>query len=86
MLVTAAVKVVPVAIVGLGGGGKTQVAVEYAWRHRTEYDLVRWIPADQPALVRSSLAALALHLNLPTASVSGYPRRRGSGADALRRG
>ncbi|MFC6929417.1 hypothetical protein ACFQHO_02995 [Actinomadura yumaensis] len=50
---------------GITGVGKTQIAVEYAHRYQGEYDAVWWIPADQPVLVRSSLAALAPDLGLP---------------------
>ncbi|MCK9877676.1 FxSxx-COOH system tetratricopeptide repeat protein [Frankia sp. Ag45/Mut15] len=50
---------------GLGGVGKTQIAGEYAYRFASSYDLVCWIGCDQPALVRSSLAALAGVLGLP---------------------
>src|SRR5215204_1927017 len=49
---------------GLGGVGKTQLAVEYAYRHAWDYQVVWWIPADQPVLVRSALAALAPRLGL----------------------
>src|SRR6266480_3497214 len=59
----------PQALQGLGGVGKTAVAIEYAWKYRIDYDLVCWIRADQMPLVRSSLAALATQLGLvPSAS------------------
>ncbi|SNQ51901.1 CobQ/CobB/MinD/ParA nucleotide binding domain-containing protein [Frankia canadensis] len=50
---------------GLGGVGKTQIAGEYAHRFGSSYDLVCWVGCDQPALVRSSLAALTDALHLP---------------------
>ncbi|TDD73446.1 tetratricopeptide repeat protein [Actinomadura darangshiensis] len=78
--------VVPHALHGLGGVGKTQMAVEYAYRYRSDYDLVWWIPADQPVLVRSSLASLAQPLGLPSASVSGVEDAANAVLDALRRG
>ncbi|RKS76533.1 tetratricopeptide repeat protein [Actinomadura pelletieri DSM 43383] len=78
--------VVPHALHGLGGVGKTQMAVEYAYRYRSKYDLVWWIAADQPVLVRSTLASLAPHLNLPSAAVSGVEDAANAVLDALRRG
>ncbi|WP_233525900.1 FxSxx-COOH system tetratricopeptide repeat protein [Actinomadura spongiicola] len=78
--------VVPHALHGLGGVGKTQMAVEYAYRYRSKYDLVWLIPADQPVLVRSSLASLAPHLNLASAAVSGVEDAANAVLDALRRG
>jgi cellulose biosynthesis protein BcsQ len=51
--------VVPQAISGLGGVGKTQLVQEYAYRFSADYDVVWWIPASQPAEARAKLAALA---------------------------
>lgn len=36
----------PQAISGLGGIGKTQTALEYAYRHQHEYRYVLWVTAD----------------------------------------
>src|SRR5262245_24883479 len=57
--------VLPQALHGWGGVGKTQLAVEFAYRHAEEYDIVWWITADQPDLVRASLALLGDRLQLP---------------------
>jgi tetratricopeptide (TPR) repeat protein len=78
--------VVPTALQGFGGVGKTQVAIEYAWRYAREYDLVWWIPADQPVLVRSSLAALAPRLGLPSPTAAGIEDAASAVLESLRRG
>jgi tetratricopeptide (TPR) repeat protein len=53
------------AITGLGGVGKTQLAVEYASRHTADYRMVWWIRAEEPGTLFADLAALATPLDLP---------------------
>jgi tetratricopeptide (TPR) repeat protein len=60
----AAALVPKTAIHGLGGVGKTRLAVEYAWRHRAEYTALLFVLADTPANLRRNLAALTTPLIL----------------------
>ncbi len=53
------------AIHGLGGVGKTQLAVEYAYRFAHEYEAVWWLAAESPATLAADYAALAQPLALP---------------------
>src|SRR5436305_11205549 len=55
----------PLGISGLGGIGKTQLALEYVYRYRAEYDAVFWVQADSSAALTSSFMELAHVLNLP---------------------
>src|SRR5260221_8800096 len=53
------------AISGLGGIGKTQTAVEYAYRYRDEYHDVLWVNAATRDTLITSFLDLAHQLNLP---------------------
>jgi tetratricopeptide (TPR) repeat protein/transcriptional regulator with XRE-family HTH domain len=53
------------AITGLGGIGKTQTAVEYAYRHQSRYRAVLWVKADSREILTSDFVTLAGLLNLP---------------------
>ena len=58
------------AVHGLGGVGKTQLAVEYAWQHTADYSAHLWAKAESPEMLRASVAALAgaRGLRLPEAA------------------
>ncbi len=57
----------PQAFCGLGGIGKTQIAVEYAHRHGKDYQAVLWARAESSETLTSSFVdiASAKCLNLP---------------------
>ncbi|MFG1639773.1 FxSxx-COOH system tetratricopeptide repeat protein [Amycolatopsis sp. NPDC049252] len=76
--------VLPAALHGMGGIGKTQMAVEYIYRHLKDYDIVWWIQATRDTQIRKSLTELAQHLRLPGAdeAITAVPAVR----EALRLG
>jgi tetratricopeptide (TPR) repeat protein len=47
------------ALHGLGGVGKTRLAIEYALRHQPDYSALLFLAADTPEKLNASLAALA---------------------------
>jgi hypothetical protein len=72
---------------GLGGAGKTSVAVEYAHRHLAEVGVCWQFPAEDPAVLAAEFAVLAAQLGArevvdprdPVASVHGALARAGAG-------
>jgi hypothetical protein len=49
----------------MGGVGKTQLAVEYIYRHMAEYRIIWWVQSEEPATMAADYASLAVDLNLP---------------------
>ena len=50
---------------GLGGKGKSQIALEYAHRYRNDYRFIWWLPSEEPAALKANYAGLAKELDLP---------------------
>src|SRR5947209_4989865 len=55
----------PQAICGLGGIGKTQVALEYAYRHAADYQAIFWTHAASRDTLVAGLLGIASMLRLP---------------------
>ncbi len=53
------------AFSGLGGIGKTQVAIEYAYRYREEYQGILWVRASEEVELVSGFLEIARLLKLP---------------------
>ena len=49
---------------GLGGSGKTQLALEFAYRHLSSYNAVFWISAETELKLAESFAAPAFELGI----------------------
>jgi tetratricopeptide (TPR) repeat protein len=53
------------AVSGLGGLGKTQTAIEYAYRYSGDYKAVFWVRADSHLALSTGFVEIARLLNLP---------------------
>ncbi|MEV4211552.1 FxSxx-COOH system tetratricopeptide repeat protein [Micromonospora sp. NPDC049662] len=51
------------AVHGLGGVGKTELALQYAHQRRDRYPVRWWVTADSPAAIENGLAALTARMN-----------------------
>lgn len=60
------------AINGLGGVGKTQLAVEYAYRYARCYDAILWVGGDSPTTLLTQYIRLAQYLKLPETEAADY--------------
>jgi hypothetical protein len=55
----------PQAISGLGGIGKTQTAVEYAYRNQDNYQAIFWVKAETEVSINADFVTIANVLDLP---------------------
>lgn len=80
--ISAAPGIIPVqALTGLGGLGKTQTAVAYAFRYRKEYQTVLWVKAETKRDLITSFTNIAKLLALPGTNL----QQRESVLDSIQR-
>ncbi|MFF8431726.1 FxSxx-COOH system tetratricopeptide repeat protein [Streptomyces sp. NPDC016566] len=60
--------VLPEALHGMGGVGKSQIAIEYVYRHSREHRLIWWIPSEQENQIVQSLIELGKQMGLQVGS------------------
>ncbi|WP_197043377.1 FxSxx-COOH system tetratricopeptide repeat protein [Saccharothrix sp. NRRL B-16314] len=56
--------VLPETLHGMGGVGKSHLAIEYAYRNRGNFDLIWWVPAERSVKIVNSLVELGQRLGL----------------------
>lgn len=60
----------PEVLYGMGGVGKSQLAVEYIYRNRANFDVIWWIPAERTVKIVNSLVELGVRLGLDVGAES----------------
>ncbi|UNI18783.1 hypothetical protein JDV02_005033 [Purpureocillium takamizusanense] len=53
-----------VALVGMGGVGKTQTAIQFAYRNLDKFDVIMWISADNAISIGQAFRTIAVGLHL----------------------
>jgi tetratricopeptide (TPR) repeat protein len=74
----------PLALSGMGGIGKTQLAIEYGLAHKTDYSALLFIAGETPAALDVNLQGLARVLGVPGQESLTEDRRRDAVLDWLR--
>ncbi|MDM8518991.1 FxSxx-COOH system tetratricopeptide repeat protein [Anaerolineales bacterium HSG6] len=64
-------------ISGLGGVGKTELAIQYAHRYKDEYQVVWWIQAEEATPLATDFNRLTTPLGLPGEKIDDIERVRG---------
>ncbi|GHB19220.1 cytochrome c [Streptomyces viridiviolaceus] len=59
--------VLPHALHGLGGVGKSQLVLEYIYTHLHDHKVICWIPAEREPLILGALATLAVQMGVAPA-------------------
>lgn len=62
----------PEVLHGMGGVGKSQLAVEYVYRNQAKFDVIWWIPAERTVKIANSLVELGLRLGLDVGAESKF--------------
>ena len=65
-----------VALYGLGGVGKSHIAIKYAYTHIESYDAILWVFSETRAAIEQSFTDVAVRLQLPNAEPRNHTENR----------